>query len=355
MNVLARSCLLCWALASSAPAADEVLELSHADSKRVAEAEPGTPVRVVGKYVELLGEELRIDDSDIKLLVRRPELLQQILRYRSHRDNLVLEGEIVQAQGQGAVEVKTISLAPSDAEIFREELVKARKGPPEEVARRLLDLARRVSLRWKEHEEPEVGELAREIAAEALRAEEAILPADDLEARLDSVREVYGFLQDRGVAMERLIEIDSRFPDHPAVRSCLLALNCRKYEGDWVTFEEFKRREGFTLENGRWVSPREADLLATIRAFRKTDPVQLILRRRTEREYNLLAERGLVELGMQPQEVHTALGFPDRVERRVAGQKQVDQWIYGKEFYYFYDGLLVKKPEKDTKEGAPAE
>ena len=70
-----------------------------------------------------------------------------------------------------------------------------------------------------------------------------------------------------------------------------------------------------------------------------------VLRRRTEREYSLLAERGMVVLGMKPEEVSRALGFPERVERRLLYQKEFDQWIYeGNEYYYFYDGYLVQSP-----------
>jgi len=71
----------------------------------------------------------------------------------------------------------------------------------------------------------------------------------------------------------------------------------------------------------------------------------LILRKRTEREYQLLAEKGVVEDGMRPEEVCLALGFPDRVERRLALQKEFDQWTYSGRYYYFYGGLLVLRPK----------
>jgi len=71
----------------------------------------------------------------------------------------------------------------------------------------------------------------------------------------------------------------------------------------------------------------------------------LIFRKRTDREYRLLAERGTVEEGMKPEEVCSALGFPDRVDRRMYQQKEFDQWSYGSKYFYFYAGVLVKKSE----------
>ena len=59
----------------------------------------------------------------------------------------------------------------------------------------------------------------------------------------------------------------------------------------------------------------------------------------------MLAERGTVEEGMKPEEVCSALGFPDRVDRRMYQQKEFDQWSYGSKYFYFYAGVLVKKSE----------
>ena len=67
----------------------------------------------------------------------------------------------------------------------------------------------------------------------------------------------------------------------------------------------------------------------------------LLLRKRTDREYRWFAESGKVESGMVRQEVEAALGFPDRVRRRVLQGKDFDQWSYGDKYYYFYDGTLV--------------
>jgi hypothetical protein len=79
-------------------------------------------------------------------------------------------------------------------------------------------------------------------------------------------------------------------------------------------------------------------------SFRQESQANVILRKRTDRDYLFLAEQGSVEDGMRPQEVYLALGFPDRVERRTLGQQEFDQWIYGTKYYYFYAGILVKAP-----------
>jgi len=128
------------------------------------------------------------------------------------------------------------------------------------------------------------------------------------------------------------------------VQAILQALHCRRYGGRWVTYEEFKKLEGFLVHDGKWVLPREKDLLENLKVLTVLNQTNLILRRRTEREYKLLAEKGTVEEGMKPEEVSLALGFPDRVERRLVAQKDLDQWSYGAKYYYFFGGLLVKKP-----------
>jgi len=88
--------------------------------------------------------------------------------------------------------------------------------------------------------------------------------------------------------------------------------------------------EGFISVDGQWVKPREKDLTDAMREFARRNQTDLILRKRTEREYRLLAEKGVVEEGMKPEEVYLALGFPDRVERRLYEQREFDQWIYGR-------------------------
>jgi len=120
-------------------------------------------------------------------------------------------------------------------------------------------------------------------------------------------------------------------------------LGCRRYGGAWCTYPSFKRREGLIELDGRWITAREKHFLSTIEKLRKDRQPEVILRRRTEQEYRVLAEKGLVEEGMHPEEVVLSLGFPDRVERKIHDGKELDQWCYAERFCYLYNGEVVVK------------
>jgi len=314
--------------------------------EKLAELPSGAKVRVTGKYGELVGHELSLVDFPVPFLLNQQELLKKLLDFKSQKDNLVVMGTIVESPGGKAVEVQDLNPAPSDAEVFAREFEGTLKVDEKERGRAMFGLLRRIALYSSKYRDPECQALARKVAAECVRADTAALGPEDFAGRFQRIQDVQAQLRDRGLIIEFLVELDKQFPGRAEVRDALLALNCRKYQGRWVTYEEFKRLEGFLVYEGKWMLPREKDLIETMKVFGFMNQTNLILRKRTEREYKLMAEKGQVEDGMKPEEVYIALGFPDRVERRASVQKEFDQWTYGNKYYYFYGGLLVKQPAK---------
>jgi hypothetical protein len=167
------------------------------------------------------------------------------------------------------------------------------------------------------------------------------LPPEDAEKLLLFVREIHDALADRDLTVKFLLDLLKRYPDHAGIKEFLGNLNCRMYQGRWVTYEEFKRREGLVLLGDTWVTPAEKHMLEALEVFRRSATNLLLLRKRTDREYRWLAESGKVEAGMSREELKAALGFPDRVRRKTLQGKEFDQWSYGEKFYYLYDGVLV--------------
>ncbi len=147
------------------------------------------------------------------------------------------------------------------------------------------------------------------------------------------------------MTVELAAELEAKSADKAAAIEFLKGLNARRRSGKWLSYAQFKRKEGFVEQEGRWLSAHEKELLDAIERYRRDRQSVPVLRKRTDKEYQLLAEKGAIEEGMKLEEVATSLGFPDRVERRLFEGKEVDQWIYGNKCCYFYAGVLVLKPE----------
>ncbi|MGQ9592837.1 MAG: hypothetical protein ACUVYA_21365, partial [Planctomycetota bacterium] len=307
-------------------------------------APPGIPpVRTTGRYEELVGRELRLAGDPRTFLVRGDALLQRILELRLHGENLAISGTPVPGSDPPAVEVEAVELAPSDAEVFRERRKKIDEATGEERARALQALVEDAAKNHAQYGSEDVLDVVREAAFSLIGALRADAPSD-LARALAAFRTLRETLPGSGLGFEFLLKVDSLYPGSEEVAGCFRELRCRRHSGRWVTYEEFKKLEGFVLYEGRWVKPRERHLLESLKAFDQTNPTNLILRHRTEKEYKLLSERGHVELGMRPEEVFRALGPPERVERRLYSGGEFDQWVYGEKYYYFYGGLLVRKP-----------
>lgn len=308
-----------------------------------ARASDGTPVEVTGKYRELVGHELRLADDPRLFLLKSDALLDRVLELVSDGDNLRISGRLLEGSDPPSVEVESVELAPSDAEIFQDRLKAIESSDPEERAAKLEALAGEAIQNYARYRNKEVFAIAENLVFSIAKSARRESP-DDLARCLRLFRAFRSVASDASLCFNLLLEVDKTYPRNAQVAECFRELRCRRHSGRWVQYEEFKKLEGFVLYEGRWMKPYERHMIETIKAFDRSGPTNLILRHRTEREYKLLSERGSVELGMRPEEVLRALGPPDRVERRLYEGGEFDQWIYGDKYYYFYGGLLVRKP-----------
>jgi hypothetical protein len=343
MHPRTTAALLAGLLLPAATCADDHRDLAP-HQLVAAEIKPGDKVRVTGKYKDLVDQELSLFDAEVPLLLKRSDLLKKILDYRSQHDNLTFAGTVVEVEQGVAIEVESLSQAPGDLEIFTRE-AEAIPSDAADGGQQLHALARRVLAAHIRFKEPEILPLARQLYSESLKRKEAGLKASDVSGHVTLIREMHRGLRDPNLTLEALLRLNARFPGDSRVESFLRELDSRKYKGRWVRYEEFKEKEGLVFHDGTWMHPREKHLLESLDVFKRLYEPNLILRKRTDRDYRLMTEKGVVEAGMTAQEVVLALGFPERVERRSFEQKEFDQWSYEGKYCYLYGGVLVLKSE----------
>ena len=318
------------------------------------DVQAGDTVQVAGRYVELEDDRISLLRSPAKFQVANQAVLRKVLELETDNETLILKAECLSPSGLEILfRVDSVTPGPALEELFRKELGKL-KSLDSGKAEVLFAFAKRIYSTADELDSPDsVREIGREACRAAIAERDAELAADDVATRLAVVGSIQKWLDDDGFVRELLIDLDQRYPKADEVRAALIGMNCRKYQGKWLTHAEFKETQGFVTHQGRWVHRHEEALLKTIDLY-KERPGLTILRRRLDREYQLLAQRGQVEIGMRAEEVYEALGFPDRVYRRLVrdrdgSAKVLSQWVYeGEQFYYLLDGLILRTPDNDS-------
>lgn len=322
----------------------------RASEVRAAEIKTGDQVRVSGKYEERIDNQLTLIECEVPFLLPATPLAPMLRDLTARKDNLTLTGVVVMEPGGDlAIKVTAIERAPSDLDAFTSEaerlLEPAGALEPAARAERLLALARRIFLHQREFEEEELEPLVQR-TLEASYAAYGEASAEEPGPQLRLALELRSLGVSREATLPFALDLGRRFPRHPEVEKLLLELGCRRYRGRWVPYEEFKQLEGFVLHEGRWLTSAEkhlADATRTLLADGKAN--LLLLRQRTERQYEFLAREGRTETGMTREEVQAALGFPDRVRRTRLLGGELDQWDYDGAYYYFLSGTLVLAPE----------
>lgn len=312
-----------------------------------AELREGERYDVTGRYVELQDNEVVLFEFPARFVIPHADLRRDVMVLAGDGENLAFRTTCIRPGGSRPVfRVDAVSTAPSTREILEQDMATLEALGPEH-AWTLLDLARRIVATDKRFGEDGLDDLAWTACLRALLLRDSLHPPDDAESRLADVRRMHELFPDRKLALQVLAKLETRFPRSDGVRAMLIEIGCRKFRGRWMTQEEFRSLQGYEKHEGEWVSVRERALRETIEALlaRRTAP---ILRRRLDREYHVLAGKGQVAVGMKPEEVYRALGFPDRVFRRRAGSREIDQWVYGDRYYFFLDNLLLKFPGNDS-------
>jgi PAS domain-containing protein len=321
-------------------AAREVAPAELASSQLTA----GEEVRVTGKYQERIDSNLLLVDCGVEFVLKRPELFKQILHFKAQHDNMTLTGTVVEQNAGFGIEVTELTRAPSDAEVFSKtaQEMLTREHDDEEI----INLQKRMLTMYGRFKDEDLIPLVQQVFKDALEARSSPPSGEKVEPWLSLVRALHEFRADEELALELTLHLQRHDTGNHAIIEFLTGLNCRRYNGAWVTLSGLKQKEGLVKSGKRWITPREQHLLESLESYLKQRKTNLIPRKRTEREYQLLAEHGKVQEGMRPEEVYVALGFADRVERRVIGKTEFCQWTYGDSYYYFFDGTLVATPEK---------
>jgi hypothetical protein len=349
------------AIASPAGEIEEYREITPAEVK-AREFRPGEKLRIIGKYQELINRELRLFDVEARFLIEDPAVSRKIFDSTPEKDNFAVRGAFLETSGVSvdpvsvypAFRVEEIEIAPGDPMIFEGKLaaiLDKKDGRADEV----LALARAIAANLNRFGDPLLKPIARRAFSEAFVRAEGALPPEDADGRLGLIRQVHESLKDIEFSLQLLRVQTRRFKDHAPTLAFLSELRCYQFGGDWMTYPQFKTKLGFVLVGDRWVKPARKefeDLVEKLRAGNQNDQ---ILRTKTDREYQLLAQAGKVERGMTREEVADGIGLPDRVDRTVQQSLEIDQWTIGDRRIYFLNGhvVVVKDKAPGTEEPKP--
>jgi hypothetical protein len=352
LRTLFRLGLAALAIQAALPAAEEEYTPISLPKVRAGEFRPGEKVSITGKYKELINRELRLSDVEVRFIIKREQNARQLFDLKPERDNITLLGSFSAPKetGEGpesvpVFEVEAIKSAPSDAEFFEEKL-KTILSDPNSQKEKLWQLAREITQCLKRFEDAALKPIARRALGEAFAVSQGTLEPNDADGRLALIREIHTLLGDAELTVEFLKTQARKFPSHAPTSGLLSELGCRRVRGEWLSYQEFKRKLGFVIRGDRWVKPSRKEFLDLVQELTsdKEGFANQILRFRTEREYLLLAQSGKVEKGMTRQELAEALGLPDHVERLSAEKLEVDQWSYGERRVYLLNGQVVATP-----------
>jgi len=335
-TMLAASSL--FASSTSGARAEETREATF-EELAVAAIGKGERVRVAGAYVELLDDEIRLFGSPVKFVVHDPNVRSAALALAGQHRNLAFEAvRVTPIHSDAVYEVVQAEVAPDSSLLFADEIRRLAAGDVLH-GKLLFALAERIRQTGRHFKDARLQEVAGQACVEAIRLEESLLPPSDAASRLALVRKAFSICEDATVVVHLLAELERRFPQHEPIRETLHSLGSRNFRGRWLTFDEFKRQQGFERYGSVWVDAREKDFLEAIYRL-QTEESDLLVRRRTEAEYSVLASRGEIAVGMNPEEVVEALGYAERVYHRELAGKIYDQWVYRDRLGYFENGLL---------------
>jgi len=306
---------------------------------RAAEFSVGDRIRVSGAYLELLDDDVQLFKSPVGFFVRDPIVRRSILSHSATNRNLTFDAVKVDSKGdEDKFEVRAARAAPDSLVVFGLE-IETLKASGKDGIDKLFELGKRVNETAKHFEDPSLEPAAERACREAITLAEETLPKDDAATRVELVMKTHEVCGNATMTVDLLAKLQKRYPKFDPIHAQLRTIGGRYFRGQWMTYDDFKRRQGFEKHGSVWVSSREKSFLETIFKLH-TEAQDLIIRRRTAAEYQVLAKRGEVAMGMNPKEVVEAYGFADRVYHREFRGKSYDQWVYAGRFCYFEDGKL---------------
>lgn len=239
--------------------------------------------------------------------------------------------------------VMNIEKLNDDATLFRDRIAALEKAGD---AAELFKLGEKIRAEGAAMRKKDVFEaIAKEAERAAIGIKERSAKPDDAQAWISLCDDYMRLLGDRQGALERLVKAmkpGEQVPP-PEVKKRLDQLNAIYYGGEYILFEEMKRKEGFIERNGKWVLRERGDFEASVQNRLRS---RTNVRRLLPDYYRQVASNGSTELGMTKEEVSQALGFPDDVDRIRQGNDTFDAWNYeGRGWYYFDGSILYMQPD----------
>ncbi len=311
-----------------------------------------SPFRFVGKYMGLVQNNLQLFDFPMKLELENPKLARSLAQFVPGTTNLIIEGYLqVQPNNRGGSEtiirVSSLTPGPGDLIVFEKRLKELLKEKKNNSAS-LLRLSEKIYKTYKKFNNPKLlPTLGRSIKrAYVLRQKHE--DATTSESQIALLQEIFKRIPQKEFEGHFYADLSKKYPGHPVIRNKLKKLGYRQRQGRWLSIAQFKQEEGFIWNGRTWVKEAGHHFQLVLKTLQDENITNLILRRRTEREYKQLSEKGKLEIGMNHQEVALTMGFPDRVHRhRLSRQTELDQWDFGDRRIYFFKGELIAQWKKE--------
>ncbi len=317
---------------------------------RAREFRVGEKRSITGQFQEMFNREIKLYEIEARLLTSQRQLPSLIQHLKPQTSNITISGHFREplpddpaAPGNLPIfEVEDVKMAPSAVEIFEGRL-RELLSHPDATTRAFWEVSEEITARMRRQSDPQLASVARKCIQESFSRSEAALSPSDSDGRLDLIRKVHESLGDSSLTLELLRAQMRRFPDHEKTLALMRELQFLRWRGDWIGYDEYKKRLGFILVDDQWVKPARREFLGVLQqvAKEKESEATLILRSRTDREYSLFAQSGRVARGMTREELTDTLGLPDRVEREVLESREVDQWTYGERRVYLLNGQVI--------------
>ncbi len=311
--------------------------------------ENGKRVRFVGKYMGLVGDRLQLLGMGQSFVLISSTLEQRLLDFKVSVDNVTVDGYLDSSRsalGKQVFAVEAIYPAPKDLELYRSRF-RELETEPTTGSDRYLRLAEAVHRAVQRSSDAQMAGLAVEIMRRCYVKEMASLQGASLGTKLRMLRRLFRSVPLDSLRGQLLVELERESPGSPEIREQLLELGYRHRDGEWISYSDFKRREGFVWDGARWVKALDLEHAIVADSIESVNQTNLVLRNRTNRQFQELAKTGEVATGMTRNEVVEATGYPERVRRLRLKDASIDQWQYAERRIYFFGGqvIIVWKPE----------
>jgi hypothetical protein len=299
------------------------------------------------KIIAIAGDELIIRKNErVPLWLDEKENAVAIVMPTLHEgDNIRVFGYLTTRRGRSGqfFLVKNVLKRPDDITLYKQEITKLEAAGDMQG---LFKLGQEIEADGKAlRKETVYLPVAKEAYRAGVALKEKTLKPDDPAGWVALAGDYLKNLGDRAGALERLVRAikPGEIPSDPTVVKMLGELDAVLYGGQYVLFEEMKRREGFVDRGGKWVLKERAEFDDAVEQQRQS---RTKARKLLDEYYAEIARAGNVELGMRKAEVATAIGFPSDVDRQRRSSDVYDAWTYeGRGTFYFENNELFRRPD----------